>query len=818
MAGNWNPNQPAALGLEWLVSRTNEVRVARTGVVIAMRLRSTVAETVTGLRLRAAGSPQVDDPLFTIIDVYPAGAAASYPGSTARTVVQLPPNADYNRGTWVTSAGGTTNLWQHIDDPTVYPPVGNDWIRQSTAGSSAYRCFINDAALPANARVLRVVVGAIIGAQPNPTITTRQFAFRLEHIPTAQTFTPPGASFQATIYGNRAIVDFGEVNPVTLMPWTRADIAEFNGGAWAVRVEAVGDPQAWARMDSLCLSIDYLPAENRVAVATWPRPAGPVPEWVASAGLRSMPSGAAGWAKPGSGDWDFVWRVAHAPLLTGAGPLADDVRWLACVSDLTMPGVPQAVGQGLVYPPPPGMAAREVIVDGYGLGRLGAGPDGVAGYGLVLTKAGPAYSDDSQPYGVTPALTVTAASGPASQRVRQTSGSTQSYLGARFVAYPPESPAHAGSVLTVSVHLVSSGAQVGGSASWTAAEARAVPALTSAPSWRLLAKFLSSAAALANNTQYEIRFTVTGPGAWLLSAPDQSVAGAAGYRGTVDSARLGGSTMPTRDVSAVLLIQPSPPTSAAATAVDVAVGQASGCGPDTIQRNRLTWVKTNLGGAFSHYEVERLDQDNSGADVWNLIANIATEATQSFDDAEAALNRPTRYRIRAITTTQAFSAWALTGLVTPEHLDARGDPHPSVVFTSNAEPGLTVVYDHDPTVPFEFLDHEADEVMRPYGADGSIVFFEPEDRGVSVRYRLTVNFGTAPVVDGLQIGDEAVFAPLRRITRSTAIPYVCVLDGFGNRRYAHVMLGNGEREMPQHGYWANADVIPVQFLPTVVGG
>ena len=814
MAGNWNPNQPAALGLEWLVSRGNEVRVSRTGATIAMRLRSTVAETVTGLRLRAAGSPLVDDPLFTVIDVYPSAVAASYPGSNARSVVQLPPNADYNRGLWETSTGGTTNLWSHIDDPVLVNKQPGDYIRQFS-GLSAYRCFVNDAALPANARIMRLVVGANIGAHPNPTITTRQFVFRIEHIPTGARYTPPGAVFLATIYGVRVIIDFGEVNPVTLMPWTRADVAQFNGGAWCLRVEAVGDTAAWARMDALCLSIDYLAEENRVAVATWPRPVGAVAEWVATAGLRSMPSGAAGWAKPGSGDFDFVWRVAHAPLLTGPGPLADDVRWLACVSDLTMPGV----GEGLVYPPPPGMAAREVTIDGYGLGRLGVGADGVAGYGLVLTKAGPSYSDDSQPYGVTSALTVTAATGPAAQRVRQTSGSTQSYLGVRFVAYPPQASAHAGSVLTASVHLVSSGAQVGGTASWTAAEALAVPALTSSPSWRLLAKFLSSSAALANNTQYEMRFTVTGPGAWLLSAPDQSVAGAAGYRGTVDSARLGGSTMPSRDISAVLLIQPPAPTSVAATVIDVPVGQASGCGPDTIQRNRLTWVRTNLGGAFSHYEVERLDQDSSGADVWNLIVNIATEATQSFDDAEATLNRPARYRIRAITTTQAFSAWVMTGLVTPEHLDARGDPHPSVVFTSNAEPDLTVVYDHDPTVPFEFLDHEADEVMRPYGADGSIVFFEPEDRGVAKRYKLTVNFGDAPVDgDGRRIGDEAVFGPLRRITRSTAIPYVCVLDGFGNRSYAHVMLDRGEREMPQQGYWVDATVIPVQFLPTAVAG
>lgn len=799
MPGNWNPNHPGVIGLEWLVDADWVASVSPGAGPTAQQLRSTQAEAVTGLALAASGNPNVTSPLFTIIDIYPA--ASAYPGAAARQAVWLPPNADLNRGTWVRSDGGTVNLWSFIDDPVVLTPTA--YIRQSTSGTSAYKCYIDDSALPPNARVCQVQARAVIGAHPNPTITTRAFAFRLEWVPTGTLYTPPNSSFNANIYGQVAAVTFGEVNPRTNLPWTRADLAQFNGGNWALRVEAVGDPNTWARIDAMALLVDYVTTENRVAAATWARPSGPLPPWVNTAGIVTLPSGASGWSKPASGDFVFVWRAANHPFHTGGQPRATDVRWVGALSDLRHSD--GSAGGGLAGSPVPGQLSGGAPVDVYGLVTAPFTAAEAPAMGIVLVKSGPAYSDDSQPY-LRPSstgLAATAAS-PAAQRARQVTGSPQSYLGLRFLAAPPASGA---STLTVSVHLVSSGAQVGGAFTVTNTEALAFPQVGPASGgWRLIEGFLSSGAMLANNTQYEVRFTPSA-GTWRVTNPDAGTYAAAGYRGTTDTARSGGTALSTVDLGVSLLVQPAAPGDVAAATVEWEVATATGCRPGAMDQVVVSWVPTVLGAGFARYEIERRRQDGD----WVRVADLDTETDTSWVDLEPARNRPFQYRARTIATTGAFSAWVETGPVTPVQ------DHSAVIFTSNAAPELTVMFDHDPSVSFDFPDHDTDEVIRPYGADGVIVFFEPEDRGVTKQYRLTVNFADVPRDGaGRLIGDDALWEPLRRLTRSTAVPYVAVLDSYGNVSYAHVTLSGGEREQPGDRYYVDATVVPVQFLPTAV--
>ncbi|HEV2928867.1 MAG TPA: hypothetical protein VGW74_09250, partial [Propionibacteriaceae bacterium] len=822
VAGNWNPNHPGAVGLEWLPTREYVGVVGPGSSPSAQQLRSTVAEAITSLYLLTGGSTSTSLPLFTLVDIMPA--ASVYPGANAVQSVQLPPSQDVSIGTWLTPGGGSVDLWTAIDDAVTYPPGATDYIRQSTAGTSAYMARVNDAALPANARICRLFITAVHGVQPNPTIATRQFTYRLHHTASGTNFTPPSASFQGNIYGTQVTVNLGEINPVTLRPWTRADIALFApGGQWALRVEAVGSSDAWARLDALALQVDYLTVENRVAVATWARPAGSQPTWVQSQSLISLPSGATGWSKPSSGDFVFLWRRANAVLVAGAGPYADDVRWRGPLQDLgdeSLAGEPASdagPGNGIYYPPPPGMRSEITPVDNHGLAIAPFGASGAAALGLVLAKSGPAYSDDSAPYqfGLGQVMLATSANGPTAQRIRQTSGATVEYIGYRFIVSPPSGT----STLTVSVHRVSDGVQMGGTAVWSAADVRALPTFTRAPGWRLVEGQLSAAASLVNNVQYEIRFVVTGSSseAWGFAAPESNGWSTASYRGITDSARQGIFVPTGRDIGAVLLLQPDPPGNTRARVIPWDVHRATGCGPGTLDQVVVSWdAVPGLGASFARYEVERLDRLGD-LDVWNRVATITDPGTLSQLDVEAERNRPVKYRVRVVLTTNAFSEWAETGFVVPEHLDAKGRPAPSVIFTSNAAPELTVMLDHDPSVSVDFIDHQSDEVMRPMGADGHIVFFEPEDRGTSKRYRLTVNFQAVPHDEaGNVVGDDAIWEPLRRITRSTAVPYVCVLDGYGNRTYAHVTLGNGEREQPAHRYYCDADVIPVQMLPTAV--
>ncbi len=799
MPGNWNPNHPGVIGLEWLANADWLASVSPSVGPIAQRLRSTQAEAVTGLALAVSGNANVTSPLFTIVDIYPD--ASVYPGAGARQAVELPPNADLDRGTWVTSAGGTTNLWSFIDDPVVLTPTA--YIRQSVSGTSAYKFYVNDSAVPANARICQMQVRAVIGAHPNPTITTRSFAFRLEWVPTGDLYTPPNSFYNANIYGKIAATTFGEINPRTNLPWTRADLAQFNGGNWAVRVEAVGDSNTWARIDAMALLVDYVATENRVAAATWPRPTGALASWVNTAGLITLPSGAAGWSKPASGDFVFLWRAANHPFHTGGQPRATDVRWVGAWSDLRhTDGSP---GGSILGSPVPGQSSSGVPVDAYGLATAPFPGTAAPAMGLVLVKSGPAYSDDSQPYRrpSTTGRAATAAS-PAAQRVRQVSGSAQSYLGLRFLVAPPTSGA---STLTVTVHLVSSGAQVGGTFTITNEDALALPQVGPASGgWRLIQGFLSSGASLANNTQYEVRFTPSS-GTWRVTDVDATTYAAAGYRGTADTAKSGATVLSTVDLGVSLLIQPAAPGNVAARVVEWEAHTATGCGPGVMDQVVVSWVPTTLGASFARYEVERLAQDGN----WVRVANVDVEATSSWPDHEAPRNRPSKYRVRTIAATAAFSAWGETEFVTPEQ------SHSAVIFTSNAAPELTVMLDHDPAVSFDFPDHDSDEVIRPYGADGVVVFFEPEDRGVTKQYRLTVNFADIPHDEqGRLTGDDALWDPLRRLTRSTAVPYVAVLDGYGNVSYAHVTLSGGEREQPGDRYYVDAEVVPVQFLPTAV--
>src|SRR3546814_7336070 len=71
-------------------------------------------------------------------------------------------------------------------------------------------------------------------------------------LPTGELYTPPNSFYNANIFGRIAATSFGDVNPRTNLPWTRADLAQFNGGNWALRVEAVGEERKSVEWGKRC--------------------------------------------------------------------------------------------------------------------------------------------------------------------------------------------------------------------------------------------------------------------------------------------------------------------------------------------------------------------------------------------------------------------------------------------------------------------------------------------------------------------------------------------------------------------------------------
>lgn len=812
MANLWSPNAPASIGLEWFTTFGHTQPIALSAPSFTQQLRSRTAETITELRLAITSSPLVTAPFFMLVDVYETGDEFPVPVD-GHSTVSYAPNSDVTINDWRTGPGamGAVNLWARIDDPVTYPPTGTDYIRLRATGLSAYFGTVAASGFPATARVLRLAIEAVIGLDPDGTdFSTRAVGFGVHHNPTGNIYEPPGGTFYVTAFTPNQVlnVSLGEINPETLLPWTADDVASFDvGGDWELRVlgsnsNANGGPIVTA----MSLKVSYIDPDNREACGTWQRPPGVLPQVISTDALVE-PDGAGGWAtdwsKPASGDFLFVPRWARATLVDLGATNATDLAWLTSHQDLGAAGNPP----GNAFPPVPGMVGDILPTSSVGLPTQAFAGTSSRAARLVLRRSDATDSDDSQPYYVAFDGTVLRAVTP-SQTVGQriTPNSSQSYLGVRFVIQPPASD---DATLTVTVRNAATGAQIGtGQFTITADEVRALPDLGGG--MRYVQGFLTSAAALVSGTQYEARLS-TDASSWTLLVPagagasGPTFAGGSGT-GSGDCARLNGTSGPSlsdQDLLLTLLVQPTAPASADALVMErTQAGGGMQCTPEAVDHVVVRWSATTLAAAFDRYEIERLEDDGTGE--WRQVAVVNSAETETtFADWETPRGRAVKYRVRVVATTAAFSNWTETQWVTAEAYGAE------LIFTSNAAPELTVVVDYEPEVGTDFPDHEDDEVVPVYGSDRAIVFINPRDRGLEKTYRLIVSAAGRPCDDyGRPLPDDEVWEPLRAISRSVAIPYVCVMDATGNRAFVHVTLSRGQHVADDGGrllfYWCNA--------------
>jgi hypothetical protein len=797
---NWNPNFPDVLGNEALFSRYQSSRVWAGAPARFQRLVSTATETISSLHLSAAVDTLQRASVPTVVDIVEEGAE----DTVLFQPTMLVPSSDVAINNWRTQAGGSTNLFQSIDeDPTRWysgAPAEATWI-QNTVGGEEYKCTVDAAAFHTGgalvgSRVGFVEVRAILGANTG----FRKLRVSLEIGGTV--YDPAGSGLRDVHgYGATYVFWWGELNPATAKPWTPADIANFRvGGTSTLRVRAATAtatqfPKVWA----LQLWVYNVATENRVAVGVWRRPESQTSRLVnvETDALLTVPSGAAGWSKLTSKNYLYCWRQTVSPAAYGA-VVADDVRWNGLFQDLGPGGQPP----GIVYPlhssgtAPPStvLASDPLVVDQFGRPVEAFDAGSRAAYGIALERSDAAISVDSQPYRLDISdLELVHSGQKLGQRV--TPASSQSYLGVRLPIIPHETST---GDLTVAVHRVSDGVQIGGSFTITAAAARALP--RGQGGIRYVTGFLSSSASLVGSTAYEIRLTSTsGPTRpWIAFMPDASLGPSASFGGTTDGAFIGATHFTDRDLSVNLIRQPDPPTGVAAAIETVQVGMPDGT-TRSVEHVEVTWTapSTPLGAAFFRYELERQLEDETD---WARVANLNAASLLAQVDRFVPRGVEATYRVRQVALDGRISNWATSNAITP----AASEECP-LLLTSNHRGDLEVVLEIDRETAYGILSTERDEVVTLHGVDYQAVFMEAENRGVGWQAGVIVNFGTQPVA--IKAGDR-VFGQLLDIVRASDVPFVCAMDAQGTRIFGHVTPSNAVQRQPGNRYTATLDVIP----------
>lgn len=815
MSNLWTPTSPLTIGQPWMVTTNSPVTV-RNGVnAPVQRLRSLAAETVDGIQLGIFQPDGGSAPFIGVAEVFAAGN--ELPSGTVQEVAYQP-NSDASLGSWhgPGGVGDLTDLWDEINDPVVPGSGTGTYMQMEATSPSAYRYTANTAAFPLTRRVANLTVRSVFAAEDAGAITARQFTVRLHHV-TFGAFTPAGASFWANIFGTPVHqVSLGELNPVTMLPWTPQDIRDFDvGGDWQVRIESVASASTPSRIYASELLVTYFTTENRVAAGSFERVAGfNSLSMIETGAFATYPAGASTWSKPNAYTYSVLVRQAADGLVNPGVTLADDMSWWTQGSSLGQFG-------GDVYPPVPYMAFATVPMANnsrYPASAPSFNQKKAATINVMLAAGG--VSDDSQPYCQTlRSFGICHSTSTITQRI--TAPATDDYGGYRFLAAPPLT---ADAPLTVEVYGVVSGLQVGPTLTVDADDARArlIDGIVARVAY--IAGFFDTPIPLVAGTQYEVRFTTsaTSGDVWTIFGNGDGT-----FNPDGDSATMGGATdkagipglssaiLDGIDISFALSVAPDPPTYARADVVTVELGNDDGgpgrcehCAIPYVEMVDVSWDTTAIGDDFDVYVVQRTEIDSGG--VWETVTTLDDESVDSFRDPTTRRSKEgvaTRYRVRAQASDGSFTTWAETDWV------ATRTKGVEVVIASLTDPDATLAFNWDPEVTYTYLSAERDTIIPLYGADRQVAFSEVENRGKAFPMRLIANFWDAPPAGG----GSAVFDPLEDLCRLPG-PYTAVMNHHGERFYAHVQLVTGVNTEPHNRYIADIQVteVAVNAFPLAV--
>lgn len=664
--GDWNPNEPELVGMEWLPTKAGGAVIDTDTKAAALVLPSTATETIDRGVFWVPNAPNEGN---FMLEVYAAGNEVC----GAVTTDTFRPNEDTGVTNVQNQAGAVVNLYQSIDESTLDL---TDYIKNVSPPSDAsYTCKLNTAAWPASGRRVVDVRVVIVGEQ---ILGTMRWGIELRR--QSSGFLTLDSRFHQVSEGRfTTTVSIGDINPFTGFPWTAAEIQS---------LDSIIDPDRLSltlRFDNMTtiydggyvyqayVEIDWV-TENRLAVARGE---------VHGANWYSFPfqvpdTGADNWAKAIGNDYTFLLRRVPAVGTPGAstgGPLGSSTgqaAWGFLEADEAIP-----LAGAVSYLP---------TLDANGC-VTAMGTAGKRGHGLVLRTTAPATSADGQPYdsiaeaevvtGVTVRQEVTPSVGSVVELVR--------FLVKVEAGFEPDAD------LSIGVFNDGTGAAVGAPAVLTVAELADLPERDDG--WKVATAQLTSPATLVAATQYRIAWTsATGAALpWIVGYGESLFNfGAASYGGTTDRGDTGGGYDSDLDFLAYLIDPPSPPANFLVTAstAGFAHEDESGCGIEDQDVAVLTWDATSLGADFGRYEIERSEDGGE----WALIATQADESVVTFTDYGALRGVSACYRIRVVDVLEAPSPWSVfSNLATIVDDFNRADNATTMGTTPSGEPWVAEV-------------------------------------------------------------------------------------------------------------------------------
>lgn len=230
----------------------------------------------------------------------------------------------------------------------------------------------------------------------------------------------------------------------------------------------------------------------------------------------------------------------------------------------------------------------------------------------------------------------------------------------------------------------------------------------------------------------------------------------------------------------------------------------------------VSWPPVDAGYGFvglGHYELQRQD-DTMGAGVWETVATPIHPLVDSFDDFEARIGVPVRYRARYVHVNGMSGEWSSSvgGEIPAPGVTGERPSRTTLTFTSNSDPSRNLAYTPSwegsaVNEAFTFLESEQREFQRMYGRDMQVAFRPSERGGVQFTRMMLVNTVSIPVRTL-----EAGFEDLRDLAWAD-LPYVCVRDTAADRWLANVNVPSGSVRASRSLYVAEVVVTEVSETP-----
>lgn len=741
---NWNPSATATLGLEWFAFVTGSTSLDALTKIAATSFDQSASVGIGSIQVPNIGIATRGG--LYVVEVYDGENAV---GDLVPVTNVAVPNEDVTDGTWLNSAGNNVNNYSYIDEGST--PNTSDAIAVAGAQSTYISRFNTGSLTLTGKRILGVKLRCYVATGPTGTFTAGVNLSGTDY--TWLAFTPDGTPrwYSSALWA---------YNPSTKKPWTIADVQAFDTtDEWWIRGGTQpGTLSALALYD--CVLEVYTVAETRIALGTLDDTASALTPGTASSpawntATVTTPTGGA-WTKDGTGRHLYTVRR-----ISGVGAMS-----IPYLDSLSTPTVGQSwdIALDTTHGFPIGM--------GSALTRL---------HPFIQRTTVPADHVDSLPY----CMRIDAHVLTGQNAESETSGAAAANYGVlRFLV------GKIGSAdLLIKVKKRSDNSQLGTTVTLTAAQASAFAVIASG--WRLVQVQLGTAATLAAATQYYIEFssTATGTGYWVLSVPSSNGAGQVGnYNGTSDNATINGAAENTSaDVVVTLATVPTAPVSMTAALGSQSVGETVAC-VTAVPRADLSWATTSLAGLFARYEIQR---SSDGGTTWTDIAVVTVESVAAWKDYEGKRGVATSYRIRAVRTDGAFSAWTNAGATVTKPLLAGSGAYASTMFlVSNYDPTQNLAFEYRPSKAYDFP--EADEQLRggAYRRDYMLASNPTENRGVLVKWTFLIGVDDKVPAGG---GSWQAWDPLRTLARAV-IPYVCALDHRGNRLFCALRVPSGDED------------------------